>query len=265
MIIQASLPSKKLYSFIKEYYFIEINSKSESRQNPIIDDCHYDLVFFKEAKARFFYGNPAKKIDFRKRIFTIHDLKPPYKISFEDSLTFFTIKLQPWVNHHFFSWIRENGIIDIENMGIDPGSLYKKVFEKEFSEETFELANIFMSQHDFELTSTMELVRSICEYIQQKKGVISVSQLSEHFGKSRQYLNRTFKNEVMYSLKYYITMVRILNLVKFKASHSQIALTEVCYEYGYFDQAHFINDFKKVCGMSPGKFFSDLPEFLLRH
>lgn len=265
MIIQTSHPDKALADFVKEYYFILINSDNKPRQIPIIDDCHYDLVFFKEARASFFYGNPQHKIDFENKVFTIHDLSPPYQISFEDSLCFFTIKLQPWVNSYFFSWIGESGIIGIENLDSKPLEFYKIAFEKDFSVEIFGLADRFMLQNRLELTASMKLVKSICEYIHQKKGMVTVRELSTEFGRSRQYLNRTFKKEVLYSLKFYITMVRILDLVKYKSKHSELALTEVCYEYGYFDQPHFINDFKKVCGITPSKFFANLPEFLLRH
>ena len=122
-----------------------------------------------------------------------------------------------------------------------------------------------MVDYSFQLTSTQILVKSICEYIYLKKGRISVEQISHHFKKSRQYLNRIFKQEVLYSLKKFIVTVRMLDLVKYKAKHPEISLTELSHEYDYFDQAHFVNDFKKVCGVTPKHFFDNLPEFLLRH
>lgn len=265
MIIQSSLPNKGLAHIIKEYYYIQINSENGSKEIPIIDDCHYDFVFFKEKQATFFFNNPAKKIEFNEQIFTIHNLKPPYKIGFQGSLTFFTIKLQPWVNSHFFSWIREKGVIGIKDLASNPIDLYNQVFETDLSDNSFKMADEFMLNNIFDLSASMELTKSICEYIHELKGKISVKELSEHFNLSRQYLNRLFKMEVMYSIKNYITMVRILDLVKYKSKHPEISLTQVCYDYGYFDQAHFITDFKKVCGVKPSHFFNNLPEFLLRH
>jgi len=34
-------------------------------------------------------------------------------------------------------------------------------------------------------------------------------------------------------------------------------LTDLAYENGYYDQAHFIKDFKAFTGMSPKQFFKD--------
>jgi AraC-like DNA-binding protein len=33
-------------------------------------------------------------------------------------------------------------------------------------------------------------------------------------------------------------------------------MTELSCDSGYFDQSHFINDFKSLCGMTPGQFFA---------
>ncbi|MES9851060.1 MAG: helix-turn-helix transcriptional regulator [Candidatus Thiodiazotropha sp. L084R] len=38
------------------------------------------------------------------------------------------------------------------------------------------------------------------------------------------------------------------------AKHQPISLTELAYHSGYFDQAHFIKDFKRYTGMTPGQY-----------
>jgi hypothetical protein len=55
-------------------------------------------VFFKEMDADFFYGSKAEFIPLNNQVFTIHGLKPPYKITTKNTLTFFAIKVQPWAN-----------------------------------------------------------------------------------------------------------------------------------------------------------------------
>ena len=43
-------------------------------------------------------------------------------------------------------------------------------------------------------------------------------------------------------------------------SHSKTSLTEIALKGGYFDQAHFIKDFKTFSGYKPGDFFISIPE-----
>jgi len=263
MIISAHQPNETLGAILKECYYLQLDANVEPRRIPVIDDCCYDLVFFKEASGAFYFGEDSRKVAIRSKVFTIHNVTPPYRIEAADSLTFFTIKLQPWANAHFFSSLQKSGVVDIADVQLL--SFHEKVFETEGVPDKFSLAEQFMTDKMVELTPSMELVRELCNYIYEKQGKVTVNQLSEDFNKSRQYLGKVFKKEVMYPLKKFIITVRILDLVRFRAKNPDVSLTQLSYDYGYFDQAHFINDFKKVCGVKPLQFFNDLPEFLLRH
>lgn len=265
MIIKTQYPDNDLSNIVKEFYFIQIDAKNDSKQIPVIDDCCYDFIFFKEAQAKFYNGATPNPIIINSRIFTINGLKPPYKIVFDNTLTFFTIKLQPWVNNYFFSSIKKQGIIDMYNNNSKFSEIYNNLLKNNSLDEIFNLANEYMLEDYFTLTPSMKFVKELCQFIHERKGIVSVNELSEHFNITRQYLNKVFKKEVKYSLKKYITTVRILDLVKFKSKQNNISLTEVCYDYGYFDQSHFIYDFKKICGVTPRYFFNNLPEFILRH
>ncbi|WP_318309578.1 helix-turn-helix transcriptional regulator [Flagellimonas crocea] len=265
MDIQAHRPNAHLLTVFRECYYIHMDGKGGTGQIPVIDDCCYDMVFFKEASGTFYHGKGQKASPIAHTVFTIHNVEPPYRIEAKESLTFFTIKLQPWANSYFFSSLKNKGVVDI--LDFDPNLIgfYNRVFEEKAIPHLFDMAEELMAKHIFPLTPSMELVRRICHYIYDRQGKVTVNELSEHFKRSRQYLGKVFKKEVMYSLKKFIITVRILDLVKFRAKNTTVSLTELSYEYGYFDQAHFINDFKKVCGISPLQFFNDLPEFLLRH
>lgn len=265
MKLKNRIPNEPNINILREYYFIEINTDTNQKTIPVIDDCCYDFIFFKEAKATLTHGETNTKAPINSKIFTVHNLKPPYKISIENSLTFFTIKLQPWLNGYFFSHLKQDGIISLETTNTLLNDFYKKVYQLNNYEEMFLLADNCKIFSDIKLTKSMVFVKSICKLIEEKKGIITVNEISLQFNTSRQYLNRIFKKEVIYSLKYYITSVRILNLIKHKTHNNQISLTKVCYDFGYYDQSHFIRDFKKICGVTPTTFFNNLPEFLLRH
>ena len=265
MDIMAYQPNEMLSTVFREFYYIHIGQENQSRPIPVIDDCCYDLVFFKEAEGNFYHGEDTRKVPIGSKVFTIHKVTPPYRIEAKDSLTFFTIKLQPWANAHFFSSLQGSGIVDIVSHNERLEVFYQQVFDIDDTAGRFVLAENLMRDMQFNLTPSMELVRKICEYIYEEHGKVTVNELSDHFNRSRQYLGKVFKKEVMYTLKKFIITVRILDLVKFKAKHPNVSLTQLSYDYGYFDQAHFINDFKKVCGVKPLQFFNNLPEFILRH
>ena len=263
MVIQNYHPEEPFNTLFKECYYIQIPRGTNVHGIPVIDDCCYDLVFFKEANGALLYGQDVTLLPIHHNIFTIHGLQPPYRIEVVNGLTFFTIKVQPWANGHFFSDVKGNGVINIENERL--GGLWKALFDATSMAERFHLAQEFMQSHPLDASPSITLTREICKYIYGQQGKVSVNDVSNRFGRSRQYLGKVFKKEVMYPLKKFIITVRILDLVKYKAKHPEISLTELGYLYGYFDQPHFINDFKKVCGVQPMYFFNNLPEFTLRH
>ena len=265
MEVQTHIPVEPLNSLFKECYYIHIEGEKGTGQIPVIDDCCYDLVFFKEASGLFYYGTDQREVPIESKVFTVHDVTPPYRIEAKGSLTFFTIKLQPWVNAHFFSSLRKSGVVPMEETDSELLLLHQNIFDVDGMSTRFSLAEEFMENRLMELSPSMNMVREICQYIHKTQGKISVNEVSGHFKKSRQYLGKVFKKEVMYSLKKFIVTVRILDLVKYKSNNPEITLTELSHAYGYFDQAHFINDFKKVCGVRPLEFFKNLPQFMVRH
>lgn len=263
LVLVSHLPSTELQDLVKEYYFIHL--ESEDKSIPVIDDCSYDLVCFKEGTARLSYNTPPEYLSINHQLFTIHNLIPPYQIHFQGSLTFFTIKLQPWVNGSLFSILDAPGIFDISSLIPKSQDLVLDIFKKSSTDAMFQYADEFMSRFEKNLSKHMTLTKQVCSRIMEKRGLISVNVLSDEFGKSRQYLNKIFKQQVLYGLKKYIITVRILDLIKYKRQHPELSLTALAHHYEYFDQAHFINDFKKVCGIAPKAYFNNLPEFLLRH
>ncbi len=155
--------------------------------------------------------------------------------------------------------------MDLANVDSSLLDLHEDLFKEQPLASRYSIADLYMLNKCIRLTPTMEVVKSLCVYIYDKQGILTVNDLSAVFNKSRQYLNKVFKKEVMYSLKKFIITVRILALVKHKVKNTELSLTQLSYEFGYFDQSHFIRDFKNVCGVTPRHYFNNIPEFVLRH
>ncbi|SIO23999.1 helix-turn-helix domain-containing protein [Algoriphagus halophilus] len=265
MLIKTPLPHSSLREIIKEYYYFQLNEKGTTKHIPIVDDCCHDFIVFKEANALFCFGDQQKTLNIKYKVFTILDLHPPYQLKFKDNLTFFTIKCQPWMNRYFFSEINESGVVNLENHNPQLLQIHQQMSDNYTIEEIVSTADDFFRNKQIVITDTVQFVMSVCQFIYSKKGILRVKEISNHFNKSRQYINKVFKQEAMCSLKTFIVSVRILNLIKHKVKHKELSLTRLSYDYGYFDQAHFINDFKKVSGLTPSQYFNRLPEFILRH
>ena len=51
--------------------------------------------------------------------------------------------------------------------------------------------------------------------------------------------------------KFFARMIRFSEAYKFKERNPQTTWTDICYRFGYFDQMHFIRDFRQFTGINP--------------
>jgi AraC-like DNA-binding protein len=86
-------------------------------------------------------------------------------------------------------------------------------------------------------------------------GNYSVNMLSRTLEISRQHLNRIFTEAVGLNIKMFSRIVRLQAALKRarRAPVNDWALFAL--ENGYYDQAHFISDFKDLTGVTPTNFF----------
>lgn len=71
---------------------------------------------------------------------------------------------------------------------------------------------------------------------------------------SRRHLEKIFLEKVGVSPKFLMRIVRFQQVVHELSDPTYNSLTCLGYEAGYYDQAHFIRDFRKLTGMLPSRF-----------
>jgi AraC-like DNA-binding protein len=87
-------------------------------------------------------------------------------------------------------------------------------------------------------------------------GSVSVGELTDEFGVSERQMERKFLERVGVTPKLLARIARINHVFKLLKQHPQFSWLDVIYTCGYFDQAHFIRDFKNLAGETPTQFFS---------
>lgn len=96
------------------------------------------------------------------------------------------------------------------------------------------------------------LVREAVRLIYQAGGNIQIRQLNEQLFISQSPLEKRFRKLVGATPKKFASIVRFNSVLQNLDKGS--SLTEVSYEHRYFDQAHFIKDFKRYTGETPERF-----------
>lgn len=100
------------------------------------------------------------------------------------------------------------------------------------------------------------LVTRMVNAIAGDRGLVRVEQLVDLAGMPQRALQRLFREYVGVSPKWVIQRYRLFEAAERLASGESDG-ARVAHELGYFDQAHFIRDFKAMVGRSPGAFVAE--------
>lgn len=112
-------------------------------------------------------------------------------------------------------------------------------------------------EHLPEQDETVDLILEIADFIQSDTSVTRVDQLIAKFHLSKRTLQRIFNEYVGVSPKWMIQRYRLHEALEKLELQPAPDWKRVAVELGYFDQAHFINDFKKLTGQTPARYLDN--------
>lgn len=97
-----------------------------------------------------------------------------------------------------------------------------------------------------------DLVNTAVSLIKQSGGMIRIAALCEKLYISQSQLEKRFRKTVGASPRKFASIVRFRNVLNAPAVND---LTALGLDAGYYDQAHFIKDFKAFTGQTPEQYF----------
>ncbi len=105
-------------------------------------------------------------------------------------------------------------------------------------------------------TNDLLLIKRGVELINQSKGQINASELSKKLLLTNKSLERKFSALLGKTPKQFMRIVRFQGIILDFSSSGNKHLTQLAYDNGYFDQAHFVKDFKDLSGYTPKEFLA---------
>jgi len=142
-------------------------------------------------------------------------------------------------------------IILFYNMNRTPlANLYLEVLLSEF----FSSPDALNGKQTPESATHQKYISEICDRINSApKTKHSLSAFAAEYGYSATYLGKLFHKNVGISFSGYLLNARI-NYAKILLLNSKLSVGEIAEKLGYYDTAHFINQFKKIVGCTPNAY-----------
>jgi AraC-like DNA-binding protein len=213
----------------------------------------------------FHYGEPCTTYQddvgfLQPKSFAISMMKKYVEIESTGNTGFISVRFFPWGAYHFF----DTPIQEFLDQTIDATKLWgdRVNIALKRLKETPDLNLKFLIVEQFLLDSLQEhkkpdtIVEEALKLIRDTKGILPIEKLCEHTGESRKQLERKFLSTIGTTPKVFSRITRFLNICHQLGEHKDKTLTQLTHECGYYDQAHFIKEFKEFSGFTPKEYFT---------
>jgi AraC-like DNA-binding protein len=181
----------------------------------------------------------------------------------ETGFGMFGVYLYPFAIKQFFSLpVTEltNRMPDLKTaLGKEGALLEERMMIAGDTRQRVKIVSDFLEQKLLKNLSPAEPLVNAIRHILHSKGNVRVNEISSDYCLSTRQFERKFKELAGLSPKLYTRIIR------FQAASSEYrnknkSLTSIAYDCGYYDQSHFIHDFKEFSGLHPRQYFSGSTE-----
>ncbi len=102
--------------------------------------------------------------------------------------------------------------------------------------------------------NTGQLVKYMKNQIISTNGNVAVSELAEQTGYTERYINKVFKQSMGINPKTFGMIMKFQKVIQKINREEECKLTDIGADVGYYDQSHFIRDFKKFAALTPKEY-----------
>ena len=219
-------------------------------------------VCFLNEKTITFYDEQLREIktDF-SFIVGLHSLEKKYFLNISGKLNAIVINLKPGSFRRLFNLpgnTIENQIIDLSShVPFEVRKHLKSIFSIKNIDEKLNRIILFLQILKTQKVKEKDgFYHKALDLITESKCNITINDLCNQLSASKRNFERSFHVNVGIAPKEYIRIQRMNFVFDYLLKNNFFDWKEIIYDFGYYDQSHFIHEFKLVTGCTPTEFFN---------
>tara|TARA_R110000868_G_scaffold304437_9_gene565117 strand:+ start:27237 stop:28052 length:816 start_codon:yes stop_codon:yes gene_type:complete len=249
--------AEPLQNYIECVWFEDFTQLEENsgRTHLVVPDNTVELVLTNNSFER---SSNEKKIKIRSHLTGLKTKPQQVKVVGKPLLS---IRFKP---HGIYPFINEN-VIDTVNESINAELLFGKriiqiqeqITSKNSEFEKVQLLEEFFSVRLLELNKKSDpFFNYLLQKINHSKGQTHLRKISKELQVSQKTIQRKFLKYMGITPKKYSRLVRLIEVLKYHEKQSSLNFSNQLYNFGYFDQMHFLKEVKDFTGKTPTEYFS---------
>lgn len=259
MHYQTYSPSPHLAPLIKCFWSLESSATPQPEKQTIIPDGCMELIIHYGDLYQQFRENGSSFV--QPRSFVFGQLSNTLEIAPTGHTGIIAARFHP----DGFIPLATIPLAAMENRAVPLSELFgeegdileKNVLSASTQAERVQYVEAFLLARLNKLEVVDRIVKSSIEILLSQAGQVKVEEMAEKLNINRRKLERKFSTKVGLSPKQLSKIIRLQAALKQLNQNAELSLTELAYQNGYFDQSHFIKDFKAFTGISPKQFYAE--------
>lgn len=142
--------------------------------------------------------------------------------------------------------------------GIDVRAIEERIFAEENGAKMALVAERFLRELLPERDENVKLINEIVQTAIDDREMVKVEDMVRRFGMNKRTLQRLFSRYVGVSPKWVIQRYRLQEAAELLEKGAVPDWAKLAQDLGYYDQAHFIKDFKAIIGKSPEEYVKEI-------
>ncbi len=253
MISRRIAPAATLAPFVRHYWYFEIGEDELPFAQMSFPYGSFELICYLENPNLIRWAGCNSDF-FEPSIFYAGQLTRPYLMTFNKKCRCIGASLYPWAGNLLYPASAgdfTNQLVPLDDLG-DDARLYDDLLNCAGDDALFHCLEGFLLKKLGNKQPDM-LVHHICGLIIGNCGREALTGRLADVGLSRRRVEQRFSQSTGLSMGMFARKVRFQKAVHLMGSQ-QPNLTSIGLQAGYYDQPHFINEFKAFSGLSPGEF-----------
>ena len=260
MDYQTFQPHPDLESLISCYWTLEVSANDNSQKQRIVPDGCIEMAFILGDDIKRYTSE--NEFIMQPRAMILGQTIEPFYIEPTGYVNTFAIRFYPY---GFANFVTEP-IKNLANKETPLKALFDEKIAKELEQKIIQAKNVnqrieiiekFLLERLNEKSTVENIVKRTVDVLLSTNGNTPIKKILKNDLSQRRKLERKFAQQIGVSPKQLAKVIRLQTALKILLNKETESLTKIAYKSEYYDQAHFIKDFKEFTGTNPKDFLGN--------
>lgn len=252
-------PHTDLETVVKCYWTLQVPADPNTQKQLILPDGCLEMIFMFGDDIRRYTSEETSIIQPRNML--IGQITDQFYIQPTGRVDIFSIRFYPYGFTNFIDEPlgqfanKETPLRDLFGEEV-ADQIIQKMTAAASTDDRIKIIDEFLIERLNNQAVIDKIVKSTIDAMMLSNGSTSVNDLLKDDIAKRRQLERKFNKLIGISPKQLSKIIRLQATLQRLLHRNEQSLTDIAYERDYYDQAHFIKDFKDFTGIKPSEFLS---------